>query len=393
MRDPYEVLGVSPGAPDEEVKRAFRRLAKQLHPDLHPNDANGSLRFQEVVDAYQTLSNAQSPARHVGADRPARRQGFPAKATAVAVFLLTIGSVSVGALWQELNETRLPPPEASARPTPVAEGAPPMPASGELLESMGARARPPLVGPAAPSVRSLSGDEPTFHASAQPSGVSPEKEGGDDVRGNADAAPLTARSERSPERPSSTRDRPVASAQTAPATGPNSAAPVRSLAWVRWRNPRFGFSLAYPADIFVADSAPGHEGAAFRSRDGRARLIVSATANSDGATLVAHRRSLMEGPYKGAVIDYAPRRTYWFVLSGILGEQIFYERVTFSCDRRTVHSWKLVFPLAERELYDRIIEEVHRRYSHGNGPGARCGEIGPQSSQASGPDAQKAITP
>ncbi len=392
MRDPYEVLGVSPGAPDGEVKRAFRRLAKQLHPDLHPNDANGGLRFQEVVNAYQTLSNAQSPTRHGGADRPTRRQGFQAKATAVAVFLLTVGSVSVGALWQELSETRLSPPEEAARPTPVAEGAPPMPASGELPEPMGAMARPPLVGSAAPSVRSLSGDEPAFHASAQQSGVSPEKEGGEDVWGNADA-PLAARSERPPEWPASTKDGPVASAQTSPATGPVSAASVRSLAWVRWRNPRFGFSLAYPADIFVADSAPGHEGAAFRSRDGRARLIVSAAVNGDGTTLVAHRRSLMEGPYKSAIIDYAPRRTYWFVLSGILGEQIFYERVTFSCDRRTAHSWKLVYPLAERGFYDRIVEEVHRLYSHGNGPGARCGEVGPQSSRASGANAQQATTP
>jgi molecular chaperone DnaJ len=57
MRDAYQVLGVSPGAPDEEVKRAFRRLAKQLHPDLHPNDEDAERAFRDVTRAYQTLSD------------------------------------------------------------------------------------------------------------------------------------------------------------------------------------------------------------------------------------------------------------------------------------------------------------------------------------------------
>src|SRR5262249_27267053 len=99
-------------------------------------------------------------------------------------------------------------------------------------------------------------------------------------------------------------------------------------------------------------------------------LVISASIN--GITLAAHRRSLMSGPYRDAAFDYTPRSAHWFVLSGTMGDEIFYERVTFSCDRRTVHGWKLVYPVGERGFYDRVVEEVHRRYSHGNGVGGRC---------------------
>jgi hypothetical protein len=72
------------------------------------------------------------------------------------------------------------------------------------------------------------------------------------------------------------------------------------------------------------------------------------------------------------MFDYAPQRSNWFVLSGTLGEEMFYERVTFACDGHALHRWKLVYPLSQRTVYGRIIEEVHRRYSHANGQGSGC---------------------
>jgi hypothetical protein len=157
------------------------------------------------------------------------------------------------------------------------------------------------------------------------------------------------------------------------AAPPSRAAPQTPLAltWAAFRDARFGFSLAYPSDVFASDPTRSDEGTVFASRDGRARLVVFARA-ADGLTLAAYRRSLMTGPYKGAVLDYAPKRDHWFVLSGMLGEEMIYERVTFSCEGRTLHSWKLAYPMAERPLYDRIVEAMHRRYRHSNGPGARC---------------------
>ncbi len=58
-RDPYEVLGVGKGADIKDVKSAYRKLARKLHPDLHPGDAKAEDRFKEVAAAYDFLSDAE----------------------------------------------------------------------------------------------------------------------------------------------------------------------------------------------------------------------------------------------------------------------------------------------------------------------------------------------
>ena len=55
MRDPYEVLGVSPGASDDEIKAAYRKLAKKYHPDLNNGSAEAEARMKEVNEAYTLL--------------------------------------------------------------------------------------------------------------------------------------------------------------------------------------------------------------------------------------------------------------------------------------------------------------------------------------------------
>ena len=57
MRDPYDVLGVPKGASAGNIKSAFRRLAKKLHPDANKNDPKSAARFSELNSAYEILGD------------------------------------------------------------------------------------------------------------------------------------------------------------------------------------------------------------------------------------------------------------------------------------------------------------------------------------------------
>jgi len=59
-RDYYEVLGVRRDADDDEIKKAFRRRARELHPDVNPEDPEAEARFKEAAEAYEVLSNAET---------------------------------------------------------------------------------------------------------------------------------------------------------------------------------------------------------------------------------------------------------------------------------------------------------------------------------------------
>ena len=63
-RDYYEVLGVQKGATDAEIKKAYRRLAKENHPDLHPGDKEAESRFKEINEAYEVLSDSDKRSRY-----------------------------------------------------------------------------------------------------------------------------------------------------------------------------------------------------------------------------------------------------------------------------------------------------------------------------------------
>ena len=80
MKNPYEVLGLTPSAPQDEIKTAYRNLAKELHPDMNPGDAIVEQRFKEVTAAYEMLSDegkrGQFDRGEINADGSQRMDGM-----------------------------------------------------------------------------------------------------------------------------------------------------------------------------------------------------------------------------------------------------------------------------------------------------------------------------
>ncbi len=73
IQDPYRVLGVSKDATQDEIKRAYRKKAKENHPDLHPNDPEASKRMNEINEAYDMLMNPEKYAQRRAQEQQAQQ--------------------------------------------------------------------------------------------------------------------------------------------------------------------------------------------------------------------------------------------------------------------------------------------------------------------------------
>ncbi len=291
----YQILGLPPTADREQVKAAFRLLARQFHPDLNGHNPHTAQRFTEVRRAYEILTDPHARAAYDGAlscEREALRKRFWSLAvTATSTGALTAAAVVIAVLWSQ--SAGMP-----QSPSPHAAGA------GGTAQVQGGQ-----------------GMQPTSQVSTPSAG------------------------------------------STAPATH-------RGATWATYRNRRFRFALKYPADVFAFDAQPASDhGVTLTSANGGATLRIFAARNVTGTSVARYRRQLIRSRYAGVDIDYMRQSKFGFVLSGLQGQNVLYEHVSFSCDGKSIYGWQLSYPSGERTLYDLVADEMYRNAS----AGMRCG--------------------
>lgn len=82
MKNYYNILAVARDASQEEIKKNYRRLSKQYHPDLHPGNKETESKFKEITEAYSVLSNPEERANYDGKLRePGKNENFQKRET------------------------------------------------------------------------------------------------------------------------------------------------------------------------------------------------------------------------------------------------------------------------------------------------------------------------
>src|SRR4028118_808076 len=76
FRNYYEILGVARDASSEEIKKVYRRLARQYHPDLNPGDKEAEEKFKDIGEAYEILSDTNKRSQYDQFSRFWNQRGF-----------------------------------------------------------------------------------------------------------------------------------------------------------------------------------------------------------------------------------------------------------------------------------------------------------------------------
>ena len=408
--DLYRILGLHRRASNRKIKATYRKLAKRLHPDVNAS-VTATGRQIEINRAYEILGDPDAREAYdaeLSFERSeARGRFWRGVAAGVGTFILTVSSVFLAALLilpspapRQGGEEAVPAVNQSvaskfaerggadsggwAKPdlsnSDVPDKPAPTPSSAPEATPQQPRHEVASAGEVgrvgSPDEKARTSNKPA----EQPGPLlvpTPRKVVGNapsDVQPAAETPLVVAPAEDKPPRsqveilvppriddyqqPSLT----TSTSQTVPSGRP--------LIWRLYLNARSGLALRYPADVFpLARTGVETKDRLVTSKDGRAVLHIFSIP---AATLQEYRQSLISGRYADATFDYAPQRSHWFGLSGTVGEEMFYERVTLSCDRASIHGWVLVYPRAERAFYDAIGAEIRSSYRHAN---ARCGDL------------------
>lgn len=138
--------------------------------------------------------------------------------------------------------------------------------------------------------------------------------------------------------------------------------------WVESRDQDFGFTYIFPRDTFIpaeGESKPSMYG--FKSRDGGAKLLFSAWNNKEGRSPEGFKQWLIANTEGYDEMTYRPRGRTWFVLSGYRDDNIYYEKVMFSCGGNVVNVFAISYPERERNHYDQVVERIEDHFRPGKG--------------------------
>jgi hypothetical protein len=139
--------------------------------------------------------------------------------------------------------------------------------------------------------------------------------------------------------------------------------------WLSKREATLGFAFSYPPELFQeieGDGKPSFHYFASTSSD--AKFLVGGWNNQAEQSPDRFKRWLIANAGGYDEVTYRPRGRSWFVLSGYRGDKIYYEKVMFSCRGRVVNVFAITYPVAERALFDPVVETMEDTFR----PGRRC---------------------
>jgi hypothetical protein len=136
--------------------------------------------------------------------------------------------------------------------------------------------------------------------------------------------------------------------------------------WLTYHNDRYGTTIDYP-DIFVAQPPPdADDGRAFKSADG-AEFSVSGLYNALDFTVAKYRDFIVKNLDPGSTVSYQARGDNWFVISGIKGAAIFYERHLLSHGAQMTEDFVITYPASLKSTYDPIVTRMAKSFRPGTG--------------------------
>jgi serine/threonine-protein kinase len=137
--------------------------------------------------------------------------------------------------------------------------------------------------------------------------------------------------------------------------------------WKLYENARFGYRALYPDFLIPGEESDNGDGRKFLSGDGSVKLIVFAAYNTENMGIDEYRRTLLQ-EFKGHDnIGYGPRGNSWFVLSGLRGDAIYYEKVLFACGGRVINAFALTYPQDRKQAFDSIVTGIEKNFRSSSG--------------------------